>query len=95
VVRAEHAYFAITASTPHAGATNPVRVRLWRGTERIVDVESRSAEPLTWLVRVPDGQRFLMIETEVTPVAADGRGLKMAGRWLREIPPGMTPSVIP
>jgi hypothetical protein len=95
VVRAEHAYFAITASTPHADATNPVQVRLWRGTERIADVESRSSEPLTWLVRVPDGQRFLMIETEVTPVASDGTGLKMSGRWLREIPPGMTPIVIP
>jgi hypothetical protein len=96
VVRAEHAYFAITASTPHASATNPVRVRLWRGIERVIDVESRNSEPLTWLVRVPDGQRFLMIESDVTPVAADGRGLKMAGRWLREIPPGTPPeSVIP
>jgi hypothetical protein len=37
-----------------------------------------------------------MIEAEMTPVASNGRGLKMSGRWLREIPAGTAPqSVIP
>ncbi|MBA3269978.1 MAG: O-antigen ligase family protein [Acidobacteria bacterium] len=94
VVRAEHAYLALAASTPQADAANPVRVMLRVDARQVADADARGPEPLTWIVRVRDGQRFLMIETTVSRLAADGKGMKLSAQWLREIPAGTLPDVV-
>jgi hypothetical protein len=95
VLQAQHAYFQLTAWAPHEDlAANPVRVRLWRGTTPAADLDVRSAEPVTRLLSVPAGQRYLMIETDVSRLAANGRGLKIAGRWLREVPVNTPPELV-
>ncbi len=92
VLHAEHAWFALTA-TP-ARADGPVRVRLWRGQDLIADVEASKAAPLQRVIAVPAGQRFLMLESRVSAVAPDGRGLRMAGEWMREPPPDAAPGTL-
>lgn len=92
VMRAEHAYFAVTADAPRLA--HPVRVRLWRGAQLITDVDSSGLEPITRIIAVPAGQRFLMLETEVSETRPDGRGLRLAGRWLREVPADARPETV-
>jgi O-antigen ligase len=97
VIPAQHAYFQVTASPPHEDiAVNPVRVRLWRGATLAADVELSGTDGVTRLLRVPEGHRHLMIETDVSRVRGDGWGLKLAGRWVRQVPPDFPPDqVIP
>lgn len=92
VLRAEHAWFALTA-TP-ARAEGPVRVQLWRGQAPIADVEASSAMPVRRFIAVPAGQRFLMLESRVSAVAPDGRGLRMVGEWVREAPADAAPGTL-
>jgi O-antigen ligase len=92
VLRAEHAYFALTATPPVLD--RPVRVRLWRGEELIADVEASGGEPVVRIIGVPAGKAFLMVESEVSALSPDGRGMKMVGRWLREIPADARPATV-
>jgi O-antigen ligase len=94
VVRAEHAYFAVTV-TPHPQAVEtPARIRVWRGTQVVADVVANGPEAITRILRVPDGARFLMVETDISRSSSDGRGLKVAARWLREAPPDAAPGTV-
>ncbi len=92
VLRAEHAYFALTATPPKLDT--PVRLRLWRGHELIADHELSGGEPVTRIIGLPAGQKFLMVESDVSALSPDGRGLKMVGQWLREVPPDAHPDTI-
>jgi hypothetical protein len=86
VVPVQHAYFAITMETPDLGSA--ARMRLWRDGRLIVDEEVRRESRVSRLLRIPDGQKHVMIEGELSPAASAGRGVKFDGRWLRELPPG-------
>ena len=92
VLHAEHAYFALTATPPRL--ENPIRVRLWRGQELIADEESSNGEPLVRIIGLPPGQKFLMVESDVSALSPDGRGLKMVGQWLREVPATARPDTV-
>jgi hypothetical protein len=63
-------------------------MRLWRDGRLIVDEEVRRESRVSRLLRIPDGQKHVMIEGELSPAASAGRGVKFDGRWLRELPPG-------
>jgi O-antigen ligase len=86
VVRAEHAYFVLTVSPHPQAVETPARVRVWRGAQVVADVVANGPETITRIIRVPDGARFLMVETDISQTSGDGRGLKVASRWLREAP---------
>ena len=92
VLFAQHAYFALTADPSHIG--QPVRVRMWRENDSIVDVESDGQKPIVRIIRVPEGRRFLMLEIEISRVAPDGRGLRLTSEWLREVPPQTPPALV-
>ena len=92
VLHAPHAYFALTATPP--ALDKPVRVRLWRGADLVADVESTGGEPVVRFIGVPAGQSFLMVESDVSALSADGRGLKMVGQWLREVPADARPGTV-
>jgi hypothetical protein len=66
---------------------------MWRANQLIADTES-SGTPIRRIIAVPAGQRFLMIATDVSRTDADGRGLKITGRWLRELPGDTAPGVV-
>lgn len=83
---AQHAYFALTVDPSYIG--QPVRIRLWREGDLIMDVESSGREPLTRIIALPAGRERLMLELDLSRVAADGRGLRITSEWLREVPPG-------
>lgn len=90
VVPAQHAYFVVTASVPHPNAaSDPVRVRLWRGTQLVADEWSTGTEPIQRILAVPPGAPYLMIETHASRAMDDGRALSVGGRWLRELPEGV------
>ena len=44
------------------------------------------AIPITRIIRVPEGRRYLMLEFRVSATAADGRGLRISSEWMREAP---------
>jgi O-antigen ligase len=94
VIPVQHAYFSWTAEGPHL--VDPVRVRLWRGQTPIGEVEVSRTQPVTRIIAVPSGAKLFTLEAAITGTLPAGRGLKITGQWLREIPPG-TPadSVIP
>lgn len=83
---ARHAYFALTVDPSYIG--QPARIRLWREDDLIADIESSGRERITRIIALPKDRRFLMLELDVSRVAADGRGLRITSEWLREVPPG-------
>ena len=83
---ARHVYFALTVDPSYIG--QPVRIRLWREDDLIADIESSGREPITRIIALPAGRRFLMLELDLSRIAADGRGLRITSEWLREVPPG-------
>ena len=89
---AQHAYFSMTADPSYIG--QPVRIRLWREDHLIADVESSGREPIARIIGVPAGRRFLMLEFDVSKVAADGRGLRITSEWLREVPSGAPKAIV-
>jgi hypothetical protein len=94
VIRAEHAFFHVTFTVPHATPGAPVQVTLWRGRERILDERVRSDAPHERYVAVPHGEAHLMLELAVSRTAGDGTGVVLAGNWLREVPPGIDPALV-
>lgn len=94
VIPVQHAFFSWTAEGPHL--TEPVRVRLWRGQTQIGEVEVTSSQPATRIIAVPSGAKLFTLEAAITGTLPQGRGLKITGQWLREVPPGTPPDgVIP
>jgi O-antigen ligase len=83
---AQHAYFVMTVDPSYIG--QPVRIRLWREGDLIMDVKSSGREPITRIIALPAGRRFLMLELDLSRVASDGRGLRITSEWVREVPPG-------
>ena len=94
VITAEHAYFHVTLIAPHATPDVPVAVKLWRGRELIVDQRVSGPERIVRFVAVPPGAKWLMLEVDVSPTAADGAGVTLAGTWMREVPPGTHPALV-
>lgn len=93
VLRAEHAYFDLTAWPSADAASAPVQVRMWRGDQLIADAES-TGTPVRRIIAVPTGQRFLMVAMEASRTSSEGRGLKISGRWIRELPGDATPDIV-
>jgi hypothetical protein len=92
VIPVQHAFFSWSAEGPHL--TEPVRVRLWRGQAQIGEVEVTRTQPVTRIIAVPSGAKLFTLEAAITGTLPQGRGLKITGRWLREIPPGTPPEVV-
>jgi hypothetical protein len=69
-------------------------VRLWRGQAQIGEVEVTRTQPVTRIIAVPSGAKLFTLEAAITGTLPQGRGLKITGRWLREIPPGTPPEVV-
>jgi O-antigen ligase len=87
-MRVQHIFFELTTWTLHPDAAqNPVRIRVWQDGALVVDVESRDNAPMKHLLQMQPGQRHVVIEIETSRTFANGRGLRLAARWLRERPP--------
>ncbi|MGE3274265.1 MAG: O-antigen ligase family protein [Vicinamibacterales bacterium] len=95
VVPAEHAWFETTIWTLHPDvAQAPVRVRVWRQEGPVIDYQAGDARPRTRYLRVPDGATRLFLEFDASRTFGSGRGLRLAGRWLRDLPPDAPPDAV-
>ena len=94
VIPAEHAYFHVVLIAPHATTDEPVRVKLWRRGELIVDQRVSGPEPIERYLAVAPGTRQLMVELDVSRAAEDGTALQVASQWLRELPEGTNPGLV-
>ncbi|HUE84676.1 MAG TPA: O-antigen ligase family protein [Vicinamibacterales bacterium] len=94
VIAAEHAYFQVTLIVAQATTADPVRVRLWRERDLILDQPVSGSAPLVRFVGVASGDDQLMLELDVSRTATDGTGLTFAGTWVREIPAGTHPALV-
>ena len=92
VIPVQHAFFSWTAEGPHL--VDPVRVRLWRGQVPIGEVEVTRTRPATRIIAVPSGAKLFTLEAAITGTLPQGRGLKITGQWLREVPPGTPPDSV-
>ncbi len=67
VFQTREPYLKLTFWAEHPDlATEPVRVRIWRGDERIGNVTLSTPSRVTWYVRTPTDTEWMMLEVEIS-----------------------------
>ena len=64
------------------------------GRRSIGEVEVTRTRPATRIIAVPSGAKLFTLEAAITGTLPQGRGLKITGQWLREVPPGTPPDSV-
>jgi hypothetical protein len=89
VLPAPKPWMKLTVSVNHADVfRKPVDVRVWRDSEKVLQATLKTLDPVTQYVRVPDGEKRIILQTEVNRVVrpadfglSDSRELGLMVAW--------------
>lgn len=89
VAPAEHQWLELTLWALHPDIDSaPVTARVWRDGELVIEIELTDSSPVTRVIHASDSARFAWLEIGASRTFGDGRGLRIATRWHRQVPEG-------